>query len=494
MAEERLRRNLEMALDPGPDFPSHQWLSRTMAALESEAHPRTRARGPAAARGSLGLAWRGRRLAAVVVVIALAAAATAGFLAIHSKFSLSTVHGPRFQVKNGGAPACAVNCTFGTSVFTSEKVGWVSEWRQSSCTTVACREGPTQVVAELFVTTDGGNRWRPTLSLGNHSVEQILASPDGANVLVVGAPYDPAPALFRSEDGGRTWLTLPYPAGTASFKSDSSDCPRVAPHAFFLNPAEGWVIAQTHAYASAQIFHTNDGGVHWALTGSFDIKSQLNVDVVSGLQCKFTITHELPGDFQFENSTAGWYVPYDPNGSTLSALLYRTRDGGLNWRPISIAVPTDAFHYAARVASLTFFSPEAGAAVVSEVAGSATGYVFQTTDGGAHWGNPVIPPVEGPIQLIDATHWVGWPYGGGWMRTSDAGQHWEVVRRVAATGDDSVRSNSGLPCCPHPGRTFQFLNPSFGVAYVQQQGGGVSLYMTSNGGMNWTPVSLPDWG
>ena len=107
MAEERLRRNLEMALDPGPDFPSHQWLSRTMAALDEEAHPRTRARGLAATRGSLGLAWRGRRLAAVVMVIALAAAATAGFLAIHSKFSPSTVHGPRFQVKNAGAPACA---------------------------------------------------------------------------------------------------------------------------------------------------------------------------------------------------------------------------------------------------------------------------------------------------------------------------------------------------------------------------------------------------
>src|SRR5207245_11005694 len=114
---------------------------------------------------------------------------------------------------------------------------------------------------------------------------------------------------------------------------------------------------------------------------SFDIKPQLNVDVVSGLPCKFTVTHELPGDFQFENSTTGWYVPYDPNGSTLSARLYRTRDGGLSWKPISIAIPTDAFQYDARHASLTFFSPETGAAVISQVAGSTSGYVVQTTDG-----------------------------------------------------------------------------------------------------------------
>lgn len=457
-----------------------------MATLESEADPWTGARDQAAGIGWLSLAWRGKRLAAVVTVIALFLAATASFLVIHSKFGPHTVHAPRHQVKSPGVAVCLTNCTLGTSVFTTEKIGWVSEWRQTS------ERQP--VATELFVTTDGGHRWRQALSLGNHRVQQILASADGSKVLIVGSPYDAAPALFRSTDGGQTWRTLPYPAaaGNGSYPLAANVCARVAPHTFFLNPDEGWIIAQT-ATGWANVHHTVDGGSQWAATGSFDIKSQFGVDVVSGMPCKGTVTHELPGQFQFENSATGWYLPFDQHGSPANARLYRTQDGGLNWKAISIAMPADnSFKDAAQVTSLTFFSPEAGAAVVGEAAGSAIRYVFQTTDGGAHWGNPVRTPMQARIQLIDATHWVGWPYDGGWMRTSDAGQHWEIVRRTAAPTDDEVTPDGVLPSADF-GWSFQFLNPSFGLAYVTgSHGSGISLYMTSDGGTNWTPLSLPE--
>ena len=41
MAEETLRRNLDGAFDPGPDFPDPRLLSRAMAAVDSadRAHP-----------------------------------------------------------------------------------------------------------------------------------------------------------------------------------------------------------------------------------------------------------------------------------------------------------------------------------------------------------------------------------------------------------------------------------------------------------------------
>lgn len=85
MAEERLRRNLDIALDAGPDFPSRLWLSRTMAAIEKEAPRSTRARGIGGGTELFDLLFRSRRLAAVVALIALAVGATAGLLAIHSK-------------------------------------------------------------------------------------------------------------------------------------------------------------------------------------------------------------------------------------------------------------------------------------------------------------------------------------------------------------------------------------------------------------------------
>lgn len=506
MAEERLRRNLDAALDAGPDFPSQLWLSRTMAAIEKTAPRSTGVRGIGGTTGLFDLLLRSRRIAAVVALIALAVAATAGLLAIHSKFGPAPAHVPKYGVRSPGAPVCAQNCSLGTRVFTSETVGWVIESRPSGCTTQACVETPSSDVAELFETTDGGIHWRPALNLGNHSAQDVLTSSDGSTVLVVGSPFDSAPALFRSTDGGRTWRTFRYPAGSGSFPSGDTVCVRIAPRSFFLNPNEGWVIAQTSAYDSDEVFHTTDGGASWALAGAFDIRSQLNTDVVAGLPCKFSVTHELPGDFQFQDATTGWYLPY--SGSSTSALLYRTQGGGLHWQQIAISIPaSSAQQYSAIVTSLSFFNRSDGVVVVTQEPGEPIQYIFQTSDGGIHWGRPIKPPMEGPIEVIDATHWVGLPYGGGWMQTSDAGQHWETVRRPPSPDETAVIPNAGLPDPFLAGgqswrpSLFQFLNPSVGFANVVHEfcqsgscsDAGVSLYMTIDGGTNWTPLSLPDW-
>src|SRR5256885_2773357 len=104
MAEERLRRNLDIALDPGSDFPGRLWLSRTMAAIEKEAPRSTGARHIGSVPSPFEFLWRGRRLAAVLAVIALALAATAGFLALHSKSRPAPAHPPKDQVRSPGAP------------------------------------------------------------------------------------------------------------------------------------------------------------------------------------------------------------------------------------------------------------------------------------------------------------------------------------------------------------------------------------------------------
>jgi photosystem II stability/assembly factor-like uncharacterized protein len=517
MAEERLRRNLEVALDPGPDFPGRLWISRTMAAIEPQT-PRSTVRDRTVATDAFEFLRRGRRLAAVVAVLVIAAAATVGFLAIHSRFGPAPAHVPRFGISGPGAPVCIQNCSLATRIFTSEAIGWVIESRPIACATQPCVDAASpSVVAELFETTDGGNHWRHALTLGNHSAQQILASSDGWNVLVVGSPYDSTAALFHSTDSGQTWQTLTYPGGSGSFPAGDTVCVRVAPHVFFANPSEGWVIAQTDTYGSAKVYHTVDSGGHWDLTGTFDVKSQLNTDVVAGLPCKFSVSHELPGDFQFEDSTTGWYLPY--SGSATAALVYRTQDGGLTWRPIAIAIPTNpAIQYSAVVTSLTFFNRNDGAALVRQQQGSVVEYIFQTSDGGLHWGIPVSPPLEGPVQLIDANHWVGWPGGGGWMRTSDAGRHWEVIQRAVhyspsglpTPDNNTVVPNNGLPPTHvslywYPSM-FQFLSPSVGFANVPHESchatsatnadcsvEGVSLYKTTDGGKNWMPLSLPDW-
>ena len=87
------------------------------------------------------------------------------------------------------------------------------------------------------------------------------------------------------------------------------------------------------------------------------------------------------------------------------------------------------------------------------------------------------------------------------MRTSDAGQHWDVMAA-------SRSQNGGLPPEPHSGLPsylpsrpwFGFADPSVGWAYISiapPPGGtseGLALYQTTNGGVDWTALSLPELG
>src|ERR1700693_1924038 len=85
MAEETLRRNLDSAFDPGPDFPHPLLLSRTMAILDAKAKTagRGRERLMSHPRFSAALPRRNLQLVAAALVVVLAVAAVAAFLAIN---------------------------------------------------------------------------------------------------------------------------------------------------------------------------------------------------------------------------------------------------------------------------------------------------------------------------------------------------------------------------------------------------------------------------
>jgi photosystem II stability/assembly factor-like uncharacterized protein len=63
----------------------------------------------------------------------------------------------------------------------------------------------------------------------------------------------------------------------------------------------------------------------------------------------------------------------------------------------------------------------------------------------------------------------------GFMHTSDAGQHWNVLPA------NSVQVVEW----------FEFLDPSRGWALAGESAG-VSLYETTDGGATWTSLSLPE--
>ena len=86
MAEESLRRSLDAAFDPGPDFPDPRLLSRTMAAIaEADAAPAPRAPASRSRITVLEPARGGRLVAAALIVLLLLAAAGA-FVAVQHYF------------------------------------------------------------------------------------------------------------------------------------------------------------------------------------------------------------------------------------------------------------------------------------------------------------------------------------------------------------------------------------------------------------------------
>lgn len=129
-------------------------------------------------------------------------------------------------------------------------------------------------------------------------------------------------------------------------------------------------------------------------------------------------------------------------------------------------------------------------------------FVYTTADGGISWSTPVSVPEPSYLEemrYIDSQHWVGWPYGGGWVSTSDAGKTWTVVQSAGQFGDPPM-PGQGLPVQlpdSRPNASFGFVDSAHGWAVPYRTASdpnvrGVALYLTNDGGQTWQPASLPE--
>ena len=514
MAEETLRSNLDRAFDPGPDFPHPSLLSRTMAMLDAEAAP------PHLTRSATRRVFPRSvmRLVAGALMIVLALAAVAVFLATHHPIGPVPVHtppGPRlmpappFKIVGPGAGVCQSACGLGSPLFVSANVGWLTENVTPDTSNAAnCTPGCAGTVV-LFRTEDGGFHWKSEATWDGWA-QDILATPDGREVTVVGSPDTPGAGVLHSIDGGAHWTTFGYPPSAG--QAVQQNCKLGTPPCFqqtlnaqvgFVNPREGWVFSQEGTYTVADLFRTTDAGAHWAMT-RIDIKAAFNVDVGKGVaDPKGNVDHSLNGKLVFHDSSNGWFLTYP------SWDIFITHDGGSSWQKQSIPRPAGtSADLIAIVDSVRLFSNARDGVLSLRVRAPSwvgpappsaipTWYVYSTSDGGAHWSKPTHPPsVDVPTQppgppafvdmtfdFIDATHWVGWPQPPamgpaplqGFMQTSDAGGHWAVLPAPAF-------QVSGW---------FEFLDPSHGWVYGGDSSGS-RLYRTSDGGVTWVSLSLPE--
>jgi photosystem II stability/assembly factor-like uncharacterized protein len=337
--------------------------------------------------------------------------------------------------------------------------------------------------AGIYGTADSGRSWRTVLFTddGYDVRDMSWLSPHSGFVVLSGS------GLVATEDGGKSWRQL-YPKRPG---------PPQGPVAF--SSRRDGIGAGTGGFLGdpGAIIATTDGGTSWAARGALPhATAQQLVRVASRVWAVATpSTLRIPAQVRLlrSNDDGRHWRPVRTFRDSFASLsfqtgrigflagssgrIYRTTDGGRTWSLRSRGHT---------LASQAFVTPTMGFAIgagrqpellVTHDAGrrwqrlsiSVAGFRPLTVDAlaGHAWiaGGVCIPtgkvvPLKGPECK---------PHGGALLRTSDGGQHWELVRLP------SVIFSGGI----------DFVTPKLG--FVNDQFAG--FYRTLDGGRTWRAIA-----
>jgi photosystem II stability/assembly factor-like uncharacterized protein len=429
------------------------------------------------------------------------AAAVSALIAIlisgcgQSTASSTSSAGPTAPIATLSRPSDVAPVMVGATRFVSFETGWITESRPAMF-------GPTV----LFKTSDGGQHWQRQLKWdGPDGADQMLF--EGNEGLVV-APYGSTPPsgggpgseqIFRTTDGGSHWHPVPFPAAL-------NPSGGISPLTYFKDPLEGWLVSDLPQSDAAQaacggpcvhgtpaaVFHTTDGGEHWAQTAQF--ASNLAVSSCSGSCVSFDLN--LQGRIEFRDRSSAFM---EASCSTPGPCLWRTSDGGKTWTRARLTAPTLPANEQAWLHELPHFFNDSDGVLLAYAAPNnpipsspppPVVFVYSTSDGGATWSAPHrLPTIGGrdpAFFFLDAGH--VWMVSDQTVAVSaDLGLNWTLHAGVVPPNVFQITNIPGLPqfITPMDGWTAGTFQPA-GQDYPDQ-----SLYRTSDGGLHWIAIHIP---
>jgi photosystem II stability/assembly factor-like uncharacterized protein len=276
----------------------------------------------------------------------------------------------------------------------------------------------TKVPANPVVwrTADGGRTWQASSPLNTSDLNEtylvsnvFFATPSAGWILIhvgAGMNHDYV-ALYRSTDGGASWLRVIDPYTDQGIQG----CTKTG--LVFSDGSNGWLTGNCNGVApGALLFQTVDGGATWNFihlpvpTGYADLFA--GMQYTCGIRAPFALANQLylgvecmdmsanPGTkipflYRAPVSGGGWISSAYPggdiftlNGNRIWALgkdIYRSDDAGNNWNKILTVTWDDE--------QFDFVSSTLGFAIAQKEGGYS---LVQTNDGGALWAllNPIV--------------------------------------------------------------------------------------------------------
>ena len=306
----------------------------------------------------------------------------------------------------------------------------------------------------IIKTTDGGCSWDFKNSGTDEWLRDVFFVDDQ-----IGWVAGNHGIILKTIDGGNTWVI-----------QNSSTYTLYSIH--FINTNTGWAVG-----TFGKILKTTDGGSSWTV-------SSFGTNVFSSVF--------------FADENHGWICGWF--GSIL-----KTTDGGLTWTPVGVSAIDNFF-------SLSFSDNLKGVAV-------GTGYIARTSDGGNTWGLVQFAPSLNSVCLLD--NGKGWAVGldRAYAYTTNGGISWiyepgngayNHLEAVSAADENSVWMVGEHGDIFRSTGTFFYMEPvSTGttdeiqdISFVDPDNGwvaggkgnpypGPTVYKTTNGGIHWTPIILP---
>lgn len=313
-------------------------------------------------------------------------------------------------------------------------------------------------------TGDGAWVWQTPQPEGN--TLYAVACPDGLHAWTVGG----AGTLLKSTNGGRTWALGHSGVGVTLYGVT------------FADATHGWACG-----ARGVVIATTNGGRTWnrARTG---VSSSVDLAAITcvGRQHVWAVGNDASNGYLLRSTDAGKHWTVAEKASTTlnaidfgdsthgcavgdSALLLYTRNGGRTWS--TAADPLTATPALAQVSMATRSVGWAAGSQYDSQSDQEIGYMFRTTDGGAHW-------------TFQATMGDAWRYFGLNAVSAThcyAGYAADGVNQFMLTTDGTTWGNGGHQLSDYALVGMTVNSHAHGIAV-----GYGSLALTSTNFMTWT--------